>query len=263
MRTPFALWCLAGVLALGACSTADTVAPTVAPDVEVIDLVSDYDLSAAATIDGAGIGASLFPDSLALTAEQKAAIQVLHDAFRAGSANDLAALRAIEKEVRDALHVGKSRDDIHAILRKALPAQMRLTIAFVKLTADIWNVYTPAQKAWLALHRPRICGPDGAAKLTEAQAARIRVLRESFARAVHDDVAIVLSVVKDAEAARQAGKSAFEIRAILARANAAHERIRAAERKLQADIDAVLTAEQRAAHCLQIGPRPSIQGHVG
>ena len=83
-------------------------------------------------------------------------------------------------------------------------------------------------------------------KLSAEQHATIRTLLEQFAndtRADHDALAAILS---QARAARQAGKTAEEIRAILQQGEPIRQRLIAAEQKLRADLLAVLTPEQRA-----------------
>ena len=103
--------------------------------------------------DARGPGAP-FPDSLKLTDAQKAQIQALRDAFATAHAADLAALDAIQKQVRDAFKAGKSRDEMKAILDTAKPILERLKPAFDALATAIGNVLTPAQKAWIASHKP-------------------------------------------------------------------------------------------------------------
>ena len=155
MRARLVLVC--GMAALiAACDQSAPVSPTSGPS-EVIDLVPDYAVSPAASIDAAGIGGSALPDALQLTAEQKAAIAALHDAFMQTNAADLAALEGIEREAKAAIKAGKPRDEVRAIVAKAEPIRVRLEAAFKKLQADIWAVYTPEQRAWIEAHRLRNC----------------------------------------------------------------------------------------------------------
>jgi Spy/CpxP family protein refolding chaperone len=95
-----------------------------------------------------------FPDSLKLTAAQKTAIQALRDAFDVAHKADLDALKAIHDQARAAMRAGKSRDDVRAILERAKPILDRLHTAFDALHTAIENVLTPAQKAWIAAHKP-------------------------------------------------------------------------------------------------------------
>jgi hypothetical protein len=219
-------------------------------DGENPELVPDYAVSPAAVIDGAGIGASMLPEEIRLTAEQKAEIAALHEAFMQANAADIAALRALEQQFRLARRAGASRADLHAILEQARPIQQRLAAAFAALQDSIWAVYTEEQRAWIESHRPKLCGPDGPPRLTDAQLQQIRSLREAFHAAIAADLALIKQVHQDARAAHEAGKTRAEILAILATAQPAMERVRAAERQLHQDVLAVLTPEQRDAWCV-------------
>ena len=228
---------------MAACDSSSSVSP--ATDVtDVIELVPDYAVSEAASMDAAGIGAAQLPENLRLTVEQKAAIAALHEAFKKATATDVAALRAIEQEAKEAIKAKKPREEIRAILEKAAPIRARLDAAFKKLQADIWAIYTAEQKAWIESHRPRACGP-AAVKLTEEQVKQIRELQTRFVESVKADLETVKAIAEEARKAKEAGKSREEITAILARANEAHRRIADAERKLQEAILALLTSEQR------------------
>ena len=243
MRARFVV--LFGVIAaLGACDRSTTpVSPATTPD-DVVDLVPDYAVSPAASIDPAGIGGSLLPDALRLTAEQKAAIAALHEAFMKSAAGDIAALWAIEKEAKAAIRAGESRAEVRVILAKGTPIVTRLDAAFKKLQADIWAVYTLEQRAWIEAHRPRGCR-RGSLRLTEDQVTAIRGLEEGFYEAVKPDLDLIRSIVADARQAREAGKSREEVTAILAQAIEPQRRVADAERKLQAAILGVLTPDQR------------------
>jgi len=243
MRARFVVL-LGAIAVLGACDKSTTpVSPATTAD-DVVDLVPDYAVSPAASIDAAGIGGSLLPDALKLTAEQKAAIAALHDAFMKAVAGDIAALQAIEKEAKAAIRAGKSREQVRAILATGAPILARLDAAFRKLQADIWVVYTPEQRAWIEAHRPRDCR-RGSLKLTEEQATAIRDLEQEFYAAVKPDLDLIRSIVEEARQARVAGKSREEVTAILAQAIEPQRRVAGAERKLQAAIFNVLTPDQR------------------
>jgi Spy/CpxP family protein refolding chaperone len=230
---------------LAACDRSTPVSPT-SESSEVVDLVPDYAVSPAASVDAAGIGSSELPDVLRLTVEQKAAIVALHDAFMAATAADVVALRAIEAEAKAAIRARKPRDDVRAILAKGDPIRARLDAAFKKLQADVWAVYTPEQRAWIEAHRPRDCGAT-AAKLTDDQVKQIRALEDQFYTSVKSDLELIRSIATEAKEAREAGKSRNEVATILARATEPQRRVANAERKLQADILALLTPEQRRA----------------
>ncbi len=233
---------LAGAALLVACDRSAPVGPAASD--EVVDLVPDYALSAAASTDAAGIGGFRFPDDLRLTPEQKAAIAALHDAFMTATADDVAALRAIEREAREARASGRPRAEIRVILARALPIHERLDAAFRKLQADVWAVYTAEQRAWIESHRPRSCGSSGA-RLTEEQVTQIRALQERFLAAVQGDLALIRSIVAEARAAHEAGQSRREVARILARAAEPQRRVREAERALHEAILALLTPAQR------------------
>jgi len=235
---------LGAVVALVACDRSAPVGPANQSIDEVVDVVPDYAVSPAASIDAAGIGASAFPKELQLTAEQKAAIAALHDAFMKATAADVEALRALEREANAAKKAGKSREEVRAILAKATPILQRLDAAFKKLQADIWAVYTPEQRAWIEAHRPRACGP-AALKLTDDQVKQIRALQEQFYEAVKPDLELIRSIAEEAKRARAAGKSRDEVAAILAKAVEPQHRVSDAEKKLQDAILALLTPEQR------------------
>jgi Spy/CpxP family protein refolding chaperone len=247
MRVRFVMLFSAVVL-LAACDRSLPVSPTTATSdaSDVVDLVPDYAVSAAASVDAAGIGAAQLPDALRLTVEQKAAIAALHEAFMKATAADVAALRAIEQEAKAAIKAGESREEVRAILANAAPIRERLDGAFRKLQADIWAVYTPEQRAWIESHRPRACGP-AAANLTDEQVKQIRALQDQFYANVKPDLEFIRSIAEEARAARANGKSREEVAAILARASEAQRRVAAAERALQDAILALLTPEQKRA----------------
>lgn len=235
---------LLGVAAsLAACDGSTPASPADGLD-DVVDVVPDYAISPATSVDAAGIGASELPDGLRLTAEQKAAIAALHEAFTAANASDIAALRTIEREARAAIAAGKPREEVRAILARAVPIRDRLDTAFRKLRADIWAVYTPEQRAWIESHRPPACGP-GAVRLTQDQVTQIRALQERFVLSVRSDLEVIRAVAAEARQAREAGASRDEVAKILARAAEPQRRVTEAERRLHAAILALLTPEQR------------------
>ena len=245
MRARFVVLSSAVVL-LAACDRSSPVSPAgpASGVSDVVDLVPDYAVSPAASVDAAGIGAAQLPDALRLTVEQKAAIAALHEAFMKATAADVAALRALELEARAAIRAGKSREDVRAILSKAAPIRERLDAAFRKLQADVWAIYTPEQRAWIESHRPRACGPT-TATLTDEQVKQIRALQDRFYASVKSDLDLIRSIAEEARNARAAGKSRDEVAAILARAAEPQRRVSAAERALQEAILALLTPEQR------------------
>lgn len=83
-------------------------------------------------------------------------------------------------------------------------------------------------------------------KLTAEQQAKIRSLVHAFEAATKSDRDALGAILREAHQAAGAGKSRAEIAAILGRGADIRARLIAAESKLKSDIDAVLTAEQRA-----------------
>ena len=111
---------------LAACSSGTEPAATPTPidasmEAMLADVVPDYAISPAASIDAAGIGAARFPEELRLSAEQKAAIQKLHEEFLAANKADIAALQKIHDEALAAIKAGKPREEVRAILERARP----------------------------------------------------------------------------------------------------------------------------------------------
>lgn len=253
MRRPLALFLCVTLIGTGCGGDPSGATET---GQESLTLVPDYAESMAASVDGAGVGAVGFPDELRLTTEQKAAIAGLHEAFKASTAADVAELRAIEAEARAAANAGASRDDIRAILARGGPILARLGAAFAALQDAILEIYTPEQRAWIAAHRPKPCGPGGPPKLTDEQIQQIRALQQAFMEAVKDDIAIIRRVTAAAHKAAAEGASRERVAEILREADEAKEHLRQAEARLQAAIDAILTPEQRARHCRPAPKRP-------
>jgi Spy/CpxP family protein refolding chaperone len=248
-----------GLMSLGACST-ETVAPNdlLLPE-ETSELVPDYAISSAAVVDGAGIGGARLPDDLRLTAEQKAAIAALHEAFMQENADEVAALRQIEQQIKQLRRSGGSRAEIHALHEQARPILEGLADEFAALQEAIWAIYTPEQRAWIESHKPKVCDRNGPPQLTEEQIARIRALKQAFAEAMADEFAAIKAAHQAARAAHAAGASAEEIRAILATVKDEMEAIRQAEQRLEQAILDVLTPEQRARWCIvrqHVAPAP-------
>jgi len=100
-----------------------------------------------------------FPDSIALSEEQKAEIAALREAFRTEHAAELDALKAIFEEAKAAREAGATREEVRAILAEGRDLATAIRVDLVDLHYAIWNVYTPSQKAWIVSHRPRRMGP--------------------------------------------------------------------------------------------------------
>ena len=251
MRRTFLAVAAFGLIGLGACST-EPVAPNdqlLLPD-DTSELVPDYAISSAAVVDGAGIGAARLPDELQLTAEQKAAIAALHEAFTAEHADEVAALRQLEEQIKQKRRAGAPREEIHALLEQARPILQGLADDFAALQEAIWAVYTPEQRAWIESHKPKVCDRRGPPRLTDEQIAQIRALQHAFQEAMADEFAAIKAAHQQAREAKAAGASAEEIRAILATVKDEMEAIREAEKRLEQAILDVLTPEQRARWCI-------------
>jgi Spy/CpxP family protein refolding chaperone len=137
--------------------------------------------------------------------------------------------------------------DQQAAIKAALKAFRASPGDPAALKAKIDAILTPAQKAWLAANAPKPC--PAAPALTDAQKAQIKALRDAFQQANKADLDAIRAVMQQAHAARQAGKTRADIKAILDAAKPAFDRLRTARQKLQSDVSAVLTPEQRAARC--------------
>jgi Spy/CpxP family protein refolding chaperone len=258
MRKTFLAVAAFGLIGLGACST-DTVAPNDFLLGDSIDQVADYEFSMAAVIDGAGIGAARLPDELQLTADQKAEIAALHDTFKAAHEDEIASLREIEQQLRQLRRSGGTREEAQALLAQAHEIRAGLADDFDALQEAIWAIYTAEQKAWIEAHKPKVCDRNGAPQLTDEQIAQIRALKQAFTESVADELAAIKAAHEQARAAKQAGASDEEIRAILASVKDEMESVRQAEQRLHDAIMAVLTPEQRANWCIvrqRVAPGP-------
>jgi Spy/CpxP family protein refolding chaperone len=83
-------------------------------------------------------------------------------------------------------------------------------------------------------------------KLTSEQQAKIKALVETFRQSTRADREALVAILREARQAIEAHKTRAEVEAILAKGADIRRRLAAAEAKLKSDIDAVLTAEQRA-----------------
>jgi Spy/CpxP family protein refolding chaperone len=131
----------------------------------------------------------------------------------------------------------------------------RMDAAFRLLRDNIFAIYTPAQRAWVRANEAKECSANGGPALSEAQLAQIKSIKNAFEVANRTDITTIRTVAAEAKAAREAGKTEAELKAILEKAKAARDRVRAAEKKLMQDIMAVLTPDQRAAWCVGRGMR--------
>jgi Spy/CpxP family protein refolding chaperone len=201
------------------------------------------------SFDRAGIGAHAFPESIALTAEQKAAIERLHAGFREAHKDDIDALIKLDADIHAALTSGKSREDVRGKLEQAMAIQRRRAGAHEDLYAAIWQIYTPAQRAWLEHQTERSCRPLNKLDLTREQERKIQALREAFTASVKNDLELIKSVAEEARKAHEAGKPKADVEKILAKAKEAMTRVREAEARLEKAILDVLTPQQRERLC--------------
>lgn len=240
-----------GLVGLIGCST-DSFAPGGLSllDADETNLVPDYAISSAAVVDGGGIGGARLPDDLQLTAEQKAEIAALHEAFQQANADEFAALREIEQQIKALRRGDGTREEIGALLGQAKVILDSLADEFAALQESIWSVYTAAQRAWIEAHKPKVCDRRGPPRLTDEQVAQIRELKQAFQEAVADELAAIKAAHEDAREAKQAGASAEEVRAILATVKDEMEAVRAAEARLMDAIQEVLTPDQRSRWCI-------------
>jgi Spy/CpxP family protein refolding chaperone len=238
---------------LAACSS-ETTAPAG-------DIVIDESISGTALTLNGGYDAVLYqdrlinalPDDLKLTDEQKTKIRALVDAFQASTKSDRDALAAIVAEARKAVRDGKGRGEVRRILERADPIRDRLAAAERKLMADIDAILTPEQRAWIHDHKPQRCRPDRFPPLSEAQKAQIHALEQAFRDQNKSDLDSLKTILDEARAAAEAGKSRTEIAAILAKGAPIAVKLAAARAQLVADIRKVLTPEQIASGCLPLG----------
>ena len=91
-----------------------------------------------------------------------------------------------------------------------------------------------------------INGLPDAIKLSDDQKAKIRALVEAFEASTKADREALAAIIREAREAIKDKKGREEVQEILKEGAPMRDRLAAAERKLIADIDALLTAEQRA-----------------
>lgn len=112
---------------------------------------------------GFGMAGPLFatrrlPDNLKLTDAQRSQIKGLVASYRAAHRDDLQALATAMKEVRAARNTGQTpeqrRSAFAQTAARTAPVRQRLAAANKQLSADIQQVLTPDQRAWLASHHP-------------------------------------------------------------------------------------------------------------
>jgi Spy/CpxP family protein refolding chaperone len=239
-----------------ACST-DTTSPSA--DQQVDDFAAGAfgnALTSAGGYDADLYQARLFnalPDSIKLTDEQRTKIAALVDAFKQATKADRDALNAILRAAMEAVRANKPRAEVIAILDRGLAIRGRLAEAEKTLKTEIDAVLTPEQRAWIASHSPQRCDPSKFIPLTDAQKAQMRALEAAFQEANKADLEAVKAAFDQARAAIAAGKSREEAKAFIDAVIPAIERLDAARKALRAQLEAILTPEQRASRCLPLG----------
>jgi Spy/CpxP family protein refolding chaperone len=166
--------------------------------------------------DGALRALRRLPDNLRLTDAQRAQISALVQRFEQATKSDREAMQALMKRVHAARQAGATQEQIRQLLAQGEPIRQRLAQAGERLKNAIAGVLTADQKAWLAEDARAQRAACEAAKLTDAQKAQIKSLVQAFAQAHRND---------------------------------SDEQRRAARQELRAQIEAVLTPEQRASEC--------------
>ena len=98
------------------------------------------------------------PDNLKLTDAQRAQIKTLMTSFRTAHRDDLQSLATAMKRARSARVAGQTAEQRRALFAQTAaqtaPARQHLAAAHKQLAADIQQVLTTEQRAWLASHHP-------------------------------------------------------------------------------------------------------------
>ncbi len=232
------------------------------------------DLNAATGLDGTGLlGGGRFagapyvgllrrlPANLALTDQQKQTIKGYAQAFAQATKADRQALAALVQQARAARRQGRTPDQIKAILQQGAANRQHIQAAAAQLKQQIEGVLTADQKAWLVANAPRPCDRSSAPRLTDEQKAQIKALVSAFHTANQADLDAVRAAMQQAREARKNGASRDQIRSILDAVKPNLERLRTARQQLAGQIQAVLTADQKASGCY--GPRFGLGGFAG
>jgi len=104
--------------------------------------------------DGSTAGLERLPEGLKLTAEQRSAIAALRAAFMESQRDRLQALRATLERARLAREAGDSKEEIRAIRMEAITIARSMRGSVQVLHANIRNILTPEQRAWLRANAP-------------------------------------------------------------------------------------------------------------
>jgi Spy/CpxP family protein refolding chaperone len=235
------------LLGLAACSQ-DSTSPEpfdTAAFEEATDLAFDASFAGDPTIRFLPVVLRL-PDHLKLSAEQEGSIRALLQQFANDTRSDHEALAAVLKEARAARQAGKTPEEVRTILQQGEPIRLRLVAAEQKLRTDLLSVLTAEQKAWVESQGRNRCESMA---LTDAQRTEISALYAEFQQDNRADLEMIRTTLDRARAAHLADASREEIRAILATARPAMQRVSAAHIQLAAAVFALLTPEQVASGC--------------
>ncbi len=252
---------LAGALA--ACGHEPTAPGT--PQPEGVNTSSVGELGGAGLLGGGRFGGAPYvgllrrlPANLALTDQQKQAIKGYVQAFAQATKSDRQALAALMKQARQAKQNGQTPDQVKAILQQGATNRQNIQAAAAQLKQQIAGVLTADQKTWIAANAPKPCDRSTAPKLTDEQKAQIKALVTAFRTANKTDLDAVRAAMQQARQARRNGESQDQIKAILAAVQPNLDRLRTAREALAAQIQALLTPEQKASACY--GPRCGVGG---
>ncbi len=152
---------LAASLVLAACAESP-LGPSVATEDYALVMFGEYGSALEGTMgaqagprpfDGRTIRPA-FPDSIALTDEQRAEMLALRQAFRAEHQDAIDSLRAVFQAAHAARQDGATREEIRAILATGRPIADALRPDVRALHEALRAVLTDAQRAWIAANRP-------------------------------------------------------------------------------------------------------------
>lgn len=96
-----------------------------------------------------------FPDSIKLSQTQIDSIAALRLTFRTAHAAQIDSLQAVFQAARTARQAGATREEVRAILETGRSLAIAIRVDLVDLHYAVWQVFTPAQRAWIVAHRPR------------------------------------------------------------------------------------------------------------
>ncbi|MDB4906622.1 MAG: hypothetical protein JWO05_1406 [Gemmatimonadetes bacterium] len=230
-------------VALVAACSSDTVTSADASAADDLTLAANV-ASASGAIITTGDAQSLLrlvaalPDGVKLTREQQAKVNALLDAHAAATQADRAAVSAGEKAARDAAQAGKGKGDIQRILDATDVIRKRIAGAEVTLVANITSLLTEAQRKWVREHSPAKC--VAVPTLSADQQQQVAALNAAFEDANRADLTAIHDANEAATAAKRAGKSEADVRAILDAVQPAVRRVNAAREALAKAVSAIV-----------------------